>query len=254
MSKERGKPRIPDELVDRFFDRELDEGSRERFFGMLRGDLRRCADVARTQRVVSMLRRPVPAPDLTDQILARIEERRGFLPLRLRRWVKAGRLAAAACILCGILGYAVGRRYAPDAFRFTPEPRPVTQVIESGRSEAAAGVQQLAVVVSPHPATAPAEKRLPRTLLRGLVAQAPSVQLLPRDDGQTTLVVHGGAGGPRFVLQDGMIIDRATSRALPALSAVSPEGLQEWLRVLRADPCEAQPADVTTAGTVFPAP
>ena len=40
---------IPEELVDRFFDRELDEGSREKFFGMLRGDLGRCAEVAKTQ-------------------------------------------------------------------------------------------------------------------------------------------------------------------------------------------------------------
>ena len=145
---ERTPAPIPQELVDTFFDRELDEGSREKFFGMLRGDLSRCAEVARTQRMISMLREPVEAPDLTDRIMARVARRRGFLPERVRRMVTAGRLIAAACVLAAVLGLAAARRMAPDAFRLTPVPRPLSDVIASSKADAASGVQHMAAVVA----------------------------------------------------------------------------------------------------------
>src|SRR5690606_27515213 len=84
---------IPRELVDAFFDRQLDEGSREKFFLMLRSDLRTCGKVARTQRMLSVLKEPIEAPDLTASIMGEVARRRGFLPDRLRRMVKAGRFA-----------------------------------------------------------------------------------------------------------------------------------------------------------------
>lgn len=226
---------IPQELVDRFFDRELDEGSRERFFGMLRADLSRCAEVAKTQRMISMLREPVEAPDLTQGILDRVGRRGGFLTHRLRSMVKAGRLAAAACILFGVLGFAIGRRYAPDFFRFAPEAQPVSQVIESGRNEAAAVIAPR-FVVPPAPAR-PAATPQPRrsfTVVQ-LEPGKTSVKTLAKPPADDRLVVYLGSGGEgRFSVSDQEVLDRASSTVLPVLSAAAPaEAVLEWLRVLR---------------------
>lgn len=139
--------RIPDELVDAFFDRELDEGSREKFFTMLRTDLHKCAKVARTQRIISALREPVESPDLTDSIMTEVGRRRGFLPERLRNMVKAGRLAAAACILVVFLGVALLHRYAPDTVSVVERPAPVSRVLSSGAQDASSGMQQISGAV-----------------------------------------------------------------------------------------------------------
>jgi hypothetical protein len=242
---------IPEELVDRFFDRELDEGSRERFFGMLRADLGRCAEVAKTQRIVSMLREPVEAPDLTDQILARVRQRRGFLPERLRRMVKAGRLAVAACLLIGVLGFALGRRYFPGFFRFTPEPQPVSRVIASGQNEAAAMNLNPRVLLSTPPVLDGATLRR----LTGLSPGKTSVVMLPRPGSERRVVVYGGAGPDvRFVVENGVCVDRLTSRALPRLDSDSPLAVvEEWVRILRAESCEPVPPAPAAPGPRGPA-
>lgn len=134
--------RIPAELVDAFFDRELDEGSREKFFHMLRGDLPKCADVARTQRMISALREPIEAPDLTSRIMGEVSRRRGFLPESLRKMVRIGRLAVAACVLLTLLGVALLHRFAPDSVSLVERPAPVSNVVNNGAQEAATGVQQ----------------------------------------------------------------------------------------------------------------
>lgn len=229
---------IPQELVDRFFDRELDEPSREQFFGMLRQDLSRCAEVAKTQRIVSMLREPVETPDLTGRILDRVGRRRGFMPESMRRWVKAGRLAAAACVLFAVLGFAVGRRYAPDFFRFAPEAQPVTQVIDSSRNEAAAVIVGTPATAAPTgaggPGSAKPAVRKPFTVVQ-LEPGKTSVRTLPTPPADDRLVVYLGSGGEaRFVVQDGVVIDRATSVTLPVFSAAAPDAVLEWIKVLKA--------------------
>lgn len=211
--------RIPEALVDQFFDRELDEGSRERLFTMLRDDLPRCAEVAKTQRLISMLREPVEAPDLTDRILGRMERRRAFLPGRLRAFVKAGRLAAAACVLIGILAVAMVGRYRPEALRLVSVPQPLSGVIESSRADATTGAKHLAdaIVVlngqgTERPNANPARRGV---VVTGLTPGKTSVFTLPRKGLETALVVPGGAGtASRFVLKDGACIDLTTSRAV----------------------------------------
>jgi hypothetical protein len=225
--------KIPQELVDRFFDRELDEGSRERFFGMLRADLSRCAEVAKTQRLISMLREPVEAPDLSGRILDRIGERRGFLPPALRRMVKGGRLAVAACLLFGILGFAVGRRYAPDFFRLTPEEQPVTQVIESGTSEAAAVMVRPPV---PPPRPAPAATPRPAPSFVRLEPGRTSVRVLPKPPGDDRLVVYQGSGGQQhFVATERIVFDQAALIRFTDLCARAPnDGLAAWFGLVHS--------------------
>lgn len=220
--------RVPEELVDQFFDRELDEGSRDKFFGMLRGDLARCQEVARTQRIVAMLREPIQAPDLTGRILAQIDQRKGFLPPKLRRIVTGGRLVAAACLLVAALGVAMLNRSHPGLFRLTAAPQPLSNVIESGKAEAVAGAQQLGFVIVQPPVSDGVVAR--RSPLGGLAPGRIAVRTLGNSPESQELVLPLGSGlGGRFASVPGGIIDRETSAVLMLGSGMSPEAIERFL-------------------------
>jgi hypothetical protein len=242
--REPGEPVSP-ALVDAFFDRELDEGSRERFFKMLRSDLETCARVARTQRMLSQLREGIDAPDLTGRIMGELAARDRFLPARLRKLVKAGRLAVAACLLLGVLGVAVAHRYRPEMFRLASEPTPVSDVISSGRSEAAAGVQVLAEAINlggratddAGPAgrgESPAESAVAlaqRGMMSLRLSPAASSVTIPKF-GTGAIVVYTGSGPEnRFLLPESLYLDRATAMVMP-LGYISPTRLgPEWRQI-----------------------
>ncbi|MFN0133854.1 MAG: hypothetical protein ACKVW3_15165 [Phycisphaerales bacterium] len=135
---------LPAELVDAYFDRELDAAGRDDFFGRLRGDLAACEDVARTQRVVSALREPVEAPDLSQAIMAEVRRRRGFVPLRIRRVVSAGRLAVAATLLLALMGYGLARRWEPGLS--DTGPARMTNVVRSTEREASRVIEFRSVI------------------------------------------------------------------------------------------------------------
>lgn len=237
---------ISQDLVDAFFDRELDEGSRERFFKMLRADLETCAQVARTQRMVSQLREGIDAPDLTDRIMGDLSARDRFLPARLRRMVKAGRLAVAACLLLGVLGVATAHRYWPEAFRgLSNEPTPVSDVIASGKNEAAAGVQVLADAINLGASPDHHPMVVRGTLNKAGLAQAPrgmlSLRLSPTASsvtipklGDGAIVVYTGSGPEnRFIVPESMYLDRATAMVTP-LGYISPTRVgPQWTQMGR---------------------
>lgn len=129
--------------IDALFDRELDATARRELIGEVRHNAGACEDVARTQRLVSLLREPVVAPDVTDDVLARVDRRRGFLTPRLRRMVTVGRLAAALGLISVVGVAALARRWWPEATTLTPQPTPITAVVESGRADAADGFRTL---------------------------------------------------------------------------------------------------------------
>jgi len=129
--------------IDALFDRELDSAARREVIGEVRHDAGACEEVARTQRIVSMLREPVESPDVTDDVLARVDRRRGFLTPRLRRMVTVGRLAAALGLVAIVGVTALARRWWPEATTLTPQPAPITAVVESGRADAADGLRTL---------------------------------------------------------------------------------------------------------------
>jgi hypothetical protein len=238
--------RIPQELVDRFFDRELDEGSREKFFGMLRADLSRCAEVAKTQRMISMLREPVATPDLTERIMTRVHGRRAFLPQRMRNMVKAGRLAAAAVVLLALFGVALAERMRPGTMRLVDEPQPLTELIESGRSDAAAGAQQLAAAVRFRPSDAAPDVKAgtgaavavgpviatspKRVGVGSLTPGVTTAWTLPKAAGSGLAVLPGAGSEVRFVLVDGLCIDRKTQTVVAfgyAIPGAEPEACAE---------------------------
>src|SRR5688572_17120431 len=77
---------IPDELVDRFFDNELDESARRAFLRSVPADLDRCEEVARTRRMLDMFKAGVvTGPDLTGRIIATVDRKRGFASRNVRR-------------------------------------------------------------------------------------------------------------------------------------------------------------------------
>jgi hypothetical protein len=254
----RGKPgsqdnqRIPDELVDAFFDRRLDEGSREKFFQMLRGDVRRCAEVAQTQRVISALREPVEAPDLTASIMREVSVRRGFLSARLRGMVRAGRMAVAAGLLLALLGVALVHRMAPDAVALDPAPRPVSGVVSSSAEEAATRVQQITGAVDSVKmrfAEPVAEfgrllandelpqlhfgedLSVPRVYIIGplepgglAAVNEPSAVVSSALGGGAFLSIDSGAGGPQFTVPAVVYVDQASSRIVLPKSDASASG------------------------------
>lgn len=231
-------PRISDDVVDAFFDRELTEGARDQLFARLRADLPRCAEVAQTQRMVSMLREPVEGPDVSGRVLGELSRRRRFLPARLRKVVTTGRLVGVGVGLAAVLTIAVIDRMSPGTLRVTDEPRPVSGVVASSAEEMKRGMSQLAGAVVPLEvrATGPdvatgrvvAKKQVFLTLTPGVT----SAKLLQERSGETdSLVVYRGAGpDTRMGLPDAVYFDRNAAVVLP-LGHLSPckTGMMGWV-------------------------
>ncbi|TVQ62179.1 MAG: hypothetical protein EA378_06890 [Phycisphaerales bacterium] len=135
--------RIPDDLVDAFFDRELDREAQRRMFDRLRGDPPRCEEITSTREMLRELRRKPDAPDLTGAILARVESRRAFLTPTWRKLVTTGRLAVAAGVLLGIGLAATAQRLWPEATTFRDQPAPLTGFVDSTRADASSSFRAL---------------------------------------------------------------------------------------------------------------
>lgn len=233
---------IPDEMVQSFFDREMTEGASDEFFAKLRSNLPRCAEVARMQRAISLLREPIEAPDVSDRVLATLSRRRRFLPERLRTMVTAGRLLAAGIALAAVLGVAVVDRVAPGFLRLSETPRPVAGVVSSTAEEARNGVAQLAGAVTSvrvqtqgEGATEQPGKRT--FMIGGLRPGVTSAKLLPPTSGGDTesLVVYRGAGpDTRFILPEAVYIDRNAAIVVPLGHMSSSRiGAMDWAGVSR---------------------
>lgn len=149
MTNRPGKhPRITREELDRLFDREMDQASRRDLVGRLGRDQDAIDEVNDVRGIVHSMRlRPDETPDMTASVLARLDGERGFVPARVRRRIKAGRIAAAACLLLGLLGVAIGQRVAPDRFRLQAEPTPVADLTDAVRQDSAETGQRLADTV-----------------------------------------------------------------------------------------------------------
>lgn len=239
MTTQPNHERVSEDLVDSFFDRELNEGARDQFFKRLRSELPRCAEVAKTQRMISMLREPTEQRDVSARVLSELSRRKRFLPERLRRMVTTGRLMAAGVALAFVLGVAIVDREAPGFFRLTPQPKPVSGLVNSSAADARLGMQQIFVTRSGTTLTtdaqaaeasrvgaaaATAQNRVFR--VQALTPGVTSAKLLPVPTGAAnnmdSLVVYRGAGPDvRFVLPEAVYIDRNAAIVLP-LGHMSP--------------------------------
>ncbi|MBX3366437.1 MAG: hypothetical protein KF912_03885 [Phycisphaeraceae bacterium] len=127
---------IPEELVDRFFDRELDGEDRTGFIRRLDADPKACEHVAKTNRFLTLLRRGVRTPDLSESILERVDSVRGFVPPAERRLIRFGRLAVAAMLFGVIAGAVVVQRRAPQVVELAGPPTPVRDIARAAQRDA----------------------------------------------------------------------------------------------------------------------
>lgn len=140
-SRESKSPRIMDEWIDAYFDRSLTEGSSELLMASLREDAGRCETVARTQRMIAMLKQPLAEsglPEMRDQtadIMARIAKGRGFVNARGRRRVRQGRLAVAGGVLTACLALGLIWRAWPG-LSLVPRSMPMSAVVNQSSQAA----------------------------------------------------------------------------------------------------------------------
>jgi hypothetical protein len=123
--------RIPDDLVDAFFDDELDEEASRAFMRELREDHATARDVVSTNSALEALRRPVSTPDFTGSIIDRVHGKTPWLSGRQFAILGQWRLAAAACVLLLMTGAFIVQRMAPGAVSFTQREAPVSQLAET---------------------------------------------------------------------------------------------------------------------------
>lgn len=145
---------IPPELVDQFFDGEMEEHARRAFLRALPTDLDRCEEVAKTRRMLDLLRQSAPggdsaapAPDLTGRIIAAVDSRRGFASHRVRRLARVARLGLAAALVLVVGAVAAVERVAPDATRLAPAPAPLTSALRESQAEMASTLGSLATTI-----------------------------------------------------------------------------------------------------------
>lgn len=149
--------RISREELDRLFDRELSSPERRDLVGRLGRDPFALDEVTDVRRMVNTMRTGLgPTPDLTGAVMDRIDRSTGFMSPRLRRRVKTGRLAAAACVLVALLGVTFAQRAAPARFRTSPIATPVADLSNAVRQDSAEGRQRLTDAVTTLAASNPA--------------------------------------------------------------------------------------------------
>lgn len=149
--------RISREELDRLFDRELSGTERRDLVGRLGRDPSALDEVSDVRRMVNTMRTGADStPDLTGAVMDRLDRSTGFLSPRLRRRVKVARLAAAACLILGLLGVTLMQRAAPDRFRTIERATPVADLTEAVRQDSAEGRQRFSDAVCSLAAASPA--------------------------------------------------------------------------------------------------
>lgn len=147
--------RVPDELIDAFFDGDLDDSGKRSLFDGLTRDASAAEKFARTMFLVESMRRPVedkcdlPTPDFTRSVLSEVDRRRNWMAPRARRLVSFGRYAAAASLLVMLGGALIVRRANPDAVMLADRPAPLTNVVEISRMEATESFRGMASALEP---------------------------------------------------------------------------------------------------------
>lgn len=136
-----GTGKSPRELLDAYFDGELDRAGKGLLHEAMRHDPHLAEEFSRTSEALSMLRQSAANTalpvDLTNRVLASYEARRGFLTRRGHRFVLAGRTAVALTALAITAGIVAWVRLTPPEFRLPESQRPLGVLIDRGASDAA---------------------------------------------------------------------------------------------------------------------
>ena len=129
------------DLLDAYFDGELDSAGKGRLHEALRTDAVLAEEFSRTSEAVSMLRQSASntglRTDLSESVLARCDVRQRYINKRGRRFVLAGRSAVALASLAIVGGIVAWVRMTPPQFRLAEHERPLGVLIEGGNADAA---------------------------------------------------------------------------------------------------------------------
>lgn len=131
---------IPDDLVDRMLDGEVDADRAREVMGLIRKDREASKRFDATTRILQDLKRSdreLECPDFSSRVLAEVSSRSGlFSPTGFRRML-GYRYAAAAMVVLAIGAIFVAQRVAPDAVHLSPRPSPVSHLVRSVPTETA---------------------------------------------------------------------------------------------------------------------
>lgn len=122
-----------DAILNAYFDHDKSV-SRERLRSTMRADPRLAVDFERTEAVLSEMNlreRPVAVPDLSEAVLARVDELQPYVAAPVRRQVSSARIAAVGAVLSGITLVVVLNQVqlrVPAARMVDDEPRIVSAV------------------------------------------------------------------------------------------------------------------------------
>lgn len=163
------------ELLDAYFDGELDRAGKAKLHESLREDHLLVEEFNRTSEAVSMLRQSASntglGVDLSERVLTQCDAKRGYLNKRGRRFVLAGRSAVAMAALALAAGVVVWVRMTPPELRLTDGQRPLGVLLESGNHDAA-NLRMVPPGVQQDLADSVDQSKVERTIVYGLPADS----------------------------------------------------------------------------------
>lgn len=142
-----------EDLIDAYFDRELPAEDEAALAHLLKRDAGAAMLFSESEAAIEALRAPVNAPDLTQDILAEVGHRRGWIGARLQRFVSVGRVALAACLLLALALTLTARRFAPEAPIFPNTPTPVSNIADCAADDTNCGVGEIMAAIDQMGAT-----------------------------------------------------------------------------------------------------
>lgn len=227
------------DLLDAYFDGELDRAGKGRLHEALRHDPLLAEEFSRTSEAVSMLRQSASNTgldiDLTDRVLTRCDVTRGYLNKRGRRFVLAGRTAVALAALALTAGVVLFVRLTPPELRLPESQRPLSALIEGGNADAAS-LRMVPPKVHRELSDSVDPSKVERTIVFNLEADPASSFSALRAGEQTPADARAMARLPMFARPtDTQALSAAAMGPLPmnreAASIVrSPEALGWWSR------------------------
>ncbi len=131
---------IPDDLVDRMLDGDIDPLKAREVFGSIRSNREASHRLDATKRLLRTLKeadRGLPCPDFSRRVLDAVAARNGLFSAFGFRRMLTYRYAAAAGLLLTVSGLFIGQRLAPDTMSLQPRPTPLSRVVQSMPTETA---------------------------------------------------------------------------------------------------------------------
>jgi len=192
----------PDDLLDQYFDNELDEVGKAALQGHLQRDpgLRACC--SQTREALKLLRAMPIVADRTEAILAEVDQRRRFLlrSTRVKVWGLRAALAAALALAAGA-AITLDRDY--PGLLHESSPAPIGDLETAGRSDARATVASAMDVT----------KEVVSAVAQPLFSDRPiAASSFPRAKGSPKLALGSQDTGPRLTWR------ATTSSEIPSTS------------------------------------